>query len=359
MPAPAVRGTMGAASQGPRTMRSILVAASLVLPFAGGLLPAPRAQTLVVPPIADVTADQSQPAVNFGSDVELGFGKNFTNTPSFTVWFLRAHLQFDLLAIHQTGRWPTRVLLRWYQHRASAAGCLDVTVHRITAPWSEGLVTWQNKPAHDPTAVARACVGDSSGTGWKQADVTALVHQWLLGVVPNHGLLLRDPTETTAGAARPGFAHSRESSSTALVPHLQVEFAQLFGFGCSLRALLPMSDVTAGRPRLGDSFTVGTTGLIGGSLVGMLFGTSNTTWSGGPLPWSMAPVGFPHCDLHVSPDASLIQPPVAGNGWDLVLPLPANPALDGAVFYLQALALPSQAQLGLEVGNGIGITLHR
>lgn len=335
-----------------------LVVSSFLL--AASLSPTLRSQALAIPPSADVTADQSQPAVNFGSDVELGFGKNFTYTPSFTVWFLRAHLQFDLTAIQNTGRWPTRVLLRWYQHRASAAGCLDISVHRITAPWSESTVTWQNKPAHDPAVVATACVGDSSGTGWKQADVTALVHQWLLGAVANHGLLLRDPSESTAGAARPGFAHSREGGSAALVPHLQVEFADRFGFGCSMRALLPMSDVTAGRPRLGESFTVGTVGLIQGSLVGMVFGTSNTSWSGGPLPWSLAPLGFPHCDLYVAPESSISLPPVVGNDWNLVLPLPANPVLDGATFYLQSLAIPPpQMQLGLEVGNGIGITVRR
>jgi hypothetical protein len=321
------------------------------------LLPALAAQTLVIPPTADATVDQNQPALNFGSDVELGFGKNFTSTPTFQVWFMRAYVQFDLLPIQATGRWPTRVLYRWYQHRASAAGCLDVTLHRVTAAWNEAAVTWQNKPGHDGAVVARACVGDSFANGWKQADVTALVQQWLLGAVPNHGLVLRDPSETTAGAARPGFAHSRENGTAALVPHLEVEFADRFGFGCSMRALLPMTDVTAGRPRLGESFTLGTIGLLPGSLVGMLFGTSNTSWSGGALPWSLAPLGSPGCDLNISPDTLVTAPAIAGGSWDLVIALPANTALDGATFYMQALALPPL--LGLEVGNGVGVTLRR
>lgn len=333
-----------------------LLARSLALLTVGM---AASAQTLIIPTSADATADQSQPTTNFGSAIELGFGKNFTNTPSFSSWPMRAHLQFDMVPILQTGRWPTRVTLRWFQNRASAAGCLDISVHRITVPWSENTVTWQNRPAHDATAIARSCVGDSAGIGWKQAEVTTLVHQWLLGSAPNFGLVLRDPNESSAGAARPGFALSRESSNPALVPQLEVEFAERFGFGCSNRALLPMSDVTAGRPRLGETFTVSTTGLLGGSWVGMLFGLSNSNWSGGALPASLAPYGFPFCELYVSPDANISLPPIQGNDWDFVMQLPASAALDGTRLYFQAFALPPLAQLGLEVGNGLGVTVRR
>lgn len=332
-------------------------------PLLGALLPWSAlvpAQTLVIPPTADATVDQSQPSVNFGSDPELGFGKNFTYTPNFSSWPMRAHLQFDLGPIQQSGRWPTRVLLRWYQHRASAAGCLDVSVHRITAAWSEASVTWQTKPSHDLATVARVCVGDAAGTGWKEGDVTALVQDWLLGAVPNHGLVLRDPTESNAGAARPGFAHSRENGNPALVPHLQVEFADRFGFGCSMRGLLPMSDVTAGRPRLGESFTIGTTGVISGSLVGMVFGLSNTGWSGGALPWSLAPIGYPHCEMLVSPDATTALRLIPSTSWEIVWNgLPPNPALDGLMVFMQTLAIPPQPQLGIELSNGVGVTLRR
>ena len=315
------------------------------------------AQSLTLYPTADTFADQSQPAANFGSAPELGFGKNFTYTPSFTVWFMRAYLDFDVLPIQLTGRWPTRVVLRWYQNRASAAGCLDVTVHRVTSAWTEGGVSWQSKPTHDAAVIARACVGDSSGTGWKQADVTALVHAWLLGASPNLGLVLKDPSESNAGAARPGFAHSREVG-VVLGPQLVVEFADRFGFGCSMRALLPMSDVVAGRPRLGESFTLGTNGLIAGSAIGVLFGLSNTAWSGGALPWSMAPIGFSHCDLLVSPDIAATFGAVAGNGFDLVVPLPAINSLDGTPLYMQVLAVPPIPGPVLEVGNGVGVVMR-
>lgn len=315
------------------------------------------AQSGILFPSADTFADQSQPGSNFGRNNELGFGKNFTYTPTFTVWFMRAYVQFDVTPLQAPGRWPTRVIYRWYQNRASAAGCLDVTVHNVLGPWTEMGVTWQNQPAHDPAVVARACVGDSSGTGWKEADVTALVHAWLLGTIPNFGFVIRDPSESNAGAARPGFSHSRETGPN-LTPHLDVRYADRFGFGCSMRALLPMSDVTAGRPRLGESFTLGTTGLIAGSAIGVLFGLSNTSWSGGALPWSMAPIGFAHCDLLVSPDVAATFGAVAGNGFDLVVPLPAINSLDGTPLYMQVLAVPPIPGPILEVSNGVGVVLR-
>lgn len=335
-------------------MRALL---SLCVALAAFASPAARSQAIVLPPSADTFADQSQPAASFGSSAELGFGKNFSSTPSFTVWFMRAYLAFDLQPIQITGRWPTRAVLRWYQNRASAAGCLDVSVHRVSSPWTETGVSWQNRPTHDTAPIALACVGASSGNGWKQADVTALVQAWLLGSTPNFGLVIKDPSESSAGAARPGFAHSREAGPT-LSPYLEVEFAERFGFGCSMRALLPISDVTAGRPRLGESFTLGTIGLISGSAFGVLFGLSNTTWSGGALPWSMAPLGFAHCDLLVAPDISASFGTVPGNSYDLVVPLPAQNSLDGTPLFMQVLAVPPIPGLGLEVGNGVSVVLR-
>jgi hypothetical protein len=315
-------------------------------------------QNFSVPAIEDVHSDQSQPTVNFGASLELGFGKNFRSSPTFTTWFQRAYLRFDTQLILNTGRWPTRVLLVWNQNRASAAGCLDVSIHRVTSAWSEAGITWQSMPTHDPAVIATVCVGDSFSNGWKRADVTALVQAWLTGAAQDHGLVIKDPIESNAGAARPGFADSRETG-IATSPHLLIEFADRFGFGCSQRALLPISDIASGRPRLGDTFTLGTVGLIGGSTFGVLFGTSNVSWSGGALPWSLGSLGFPHCDLLVSPDIVTNFGSVPGNSFDLVVPLPAINALEGASLYLQAVAAPPIPSLGIELGNGVGVTLHR
>ncbi len=70
---------------------------------------------------------------------------------------------------------------------ANGGSGATVNVHRVTAPWSETFVTWNNfGGAYDP-AVAASFIGN---VGWQSADVTALVQAWVDGTVPNYGILL-------------------------------------------------------------------------------------------------------------------------------------------------------------------------
>ncbi len=65
----------------------------------------------------------------------------------------------------------------------------DVSAHRITETWDEGIVTWANfGGAFDP-AVEGSFVAD--GVGWRTADVTSLVAGWTAGSYDNFGLLLQ------------------------------------------------------------------------------------------------------------------------------------------------------------------------
>lgn len=314
------------------------------------------AQTLRLGPVADATTDQSQPSVNFGSSAELSFGKNYRSSPTFQVWFLRGHVQFDVTPIVATGRMPVRALFHWYQSRSSAAGCLDVTLHRVLAPWSESTVTWLNQPAHDPIALTRACVGDSFANGWKTFDVTGLVQAWLSGGT-NYGFVIRDPTERTAGAARPGFGHSRETASAALAPYLEVEFTDRFGGGCSGRGAIPALDLVVGQARIGGWMTVQAAPLLPNTVPGMLFGTSNSTWGGRSLPLSLAFAGLPGCDLLVAPDIAVLFPTSASGFFYLTLTWPNDPSLDGQRLYMQAVAVPPSSSV--ELTNGVGFTFHR
>src|SRR5688572_27125625 len=123
-------------------MRTSLLTAVSLVPFAlAGSLPA---QLVTLSPIADATTDANQPSVNFGSAPELDFGKAFSSSPTFQVWMTRGHVQFDLTGLVGTGLVPTRATFFWYQRTSNAAGCLDVSLHNVVAPWSEGTITWQN-----------------------------------------------------------------------------------------------------------------------------------------------------------------------------------------------------------------------
>lgn len=64
-----------------------------------------------------------------------------------------------------------------------------VYAHRVTAPWSESSVTWDNfNGAFDPSASASVYAW---GGGTAQMHVEGLVQQWIDGT-PNHGLLLQE-----------------------------------------------------------------------------------------------------------------------------------------------------------------------
>lgn len=312
-----------------------------------------QGSTLTLQPTADATTDQSQPTTNLGTSPELSFGKYLGASGAS---FLRGHVEFDLMPVVAVGRVPVRATFFWNQSRASGAGCLDVTLHEILGPWSESTITWQNQPAHDPFVAARACVGDTFANGWQTFDVTKLVQSWLAGTTTNHGFVVRDPTETAAGAARPGYGHSRENGTAALVPYLEVEFADRFGTGCSARATVPEFDVLRGEPRIGTFLTMRTTNLVVNSNPGMLFGISKTTWNGQSLPLSLDSFGFFGCTLLIAPDWAGTIFPLANTQWDLTFLWPNNPALVNTPLFMQVVVLPPTG--GLELSNGLGVTIR-
>lgn len=63
-----------------------------------------------------------------------------------------------------------------------------VRVHRITAPWVEADVTWNNfAGAFDPAVITTLQV---DSIGWHTATVTSLVQDWVNNPSQNYGLLL-------------------------------------------------------------------------------------------------------------------------------------------------------------------------
>ena len=63
-----------------------------------------------------------------------------------------------------------------------------VYVHRITAPWDEMTVTWQNfGGAYDPAVLTSFT---PMYYGWSSFDITGLVQDWMNGTYPNYGFLI-------------------------------------------------------------------------------------------------------------------------------------------------------------------------
>lgn len=63
----------------------------------------------------------------------------------------------------------------------------EVRLHRITDPWVETVVTWDNFGGSYDAAVEGTFI---AATGWIAVDVTAVVREWAYGIYLNYGLLL-------------------------------------------------------------------------------------------------------------------------------------------------------------------------
>ncbi len=323
--------------------------------LALSLVSAVSAQTsIVLTPFADATTDSSQPTVNFGTSPELDFGKQFAYAPNFTVWFARGHVEFDPSPFVGIGV-PTRATFHWYQSQSNAAGCLDVSLHRVTGGWSETTITWQNQPPYDPAEISRACVGDSFALGWKAFDVTSLVRSWLDGTVVDYSFVIKDPNESTAGAARPGLGHSREYANAALRPYLEIEFATSFGTGCTTHATQPFLAVAGGSAIMGETLELGLGQLEPGSLSVVFFGLGNTMWNATPLPLSLASIGYPNCELLVEPGVGVLAGIAPGTTATLPVVVPTSAAYSGLPLFAQAFAFTQAGSL--EATNGLGFAV--
>jgi hypothetical protein len=107
---------------------------------------------------------------------------------------------------------------------SSADPCQTVQLHRITAPWVETLVTWNNFGGAFNGDVEGSFVAD--GYAWRSVDVTALVQGWVDGAYPNYGILLEQgQTDFTS-------YRSSECSAVELRPKLEICFTTSSGSEC-------------------------------------------------------------------------------------------------------------------------------
>ena len=88
----------------------------------------------------------------------------------------------------------------------------EITLHRITNPWQESLVTWNNLGAGYSTDVEGSFVPTLAD--WIHTDITGLVASWFDETYPNYGLLLK---ETYPGQLQ--FYNSRETDGG---PYLKI-----------------------------------------------------------------------------------------------------------------------------------------
>ena len=113
----------------------------------------------------------------------------------------------------------------------------ELACHVVSADWSQTTLTWVNRPPVAPPF--RRLTGITS-FGAQLIDATMVVHRWIYGTSPNHGLALTNPTERVLGM------HAREA---AVDPSLKPQLI--------LRTEVPEPSATLGFP-------------IGGALLALL-----------------------------------------------------------------------------------------
>jgi PKD repeat protein len=129
----------------------------------------------------------------------------------------------------------------------------------------------------------------------------------------------------------------------------------VFGHGCAGTLGVP-GNVVRSAPALGNTMRVDLTGLPH-DVVLYWWGTSNTTSPFGPLPLDLAALGAPGCAVRASMDASLLLFGAGGTA-TFQFAVPSSPAVYGARFYTQGLALDLAANaLGLTTTDAAGFVV--
>jgi hypothetical protein len=323
-----------------------------------GLAATVDAQThLRLPVIADATTSADQPNVNFGASQNLDFGKDYVSSPSYRVWMTRGHVMFDVSPLVGATR-PLRARLMWYQDRARTqpAGCLAVSVHRATLPWIESAVTWGTQPPFDPASVTSVPVGGWDCSGWKAFDITPLVFDWIDGRHPNFGLVIRDPSESSAGAARPGHGVSREGTNPAFHPYVEIAYAVPYGVGCGPSGGVPSLDLSNGTPQTNGSHALTATQLAAGLAFAWQIGISDQTWNGLRLPADLTLIGFAGCTLLASGEIVLGGVASPAGSATLTFPVRDDPTLRGLMLFHQVVAV--DATPALRLSNGCRVRIH-
>ncbi len=89
---------------------------------------------------------------------------------------------------------------------------VTVNIHKVTEPWDNSTVTWNNQPAYDPRVYDYQRCRDMQ---WRAFDITPIVKGWYRGE-PNNGVLIKHQVETEAIFDFNSSNHSNEGSRPVL-----------------------------------------------------------------------------------------------------------------------------------------------
>jgi hypothetical protein len=156
-------------------------------------------------------SDPSLASANLGSSI-------LNSTGAMGAGSRQLLLQFDLTPIPGSAL-VTSATLDLFQKTRLGTG--NVAIHRALSPWSEGSVTWSSfGGAFDPVTIAAFDPAATPVGSSVSIDLTALAAGWVSGVLPNHGILLDQPTtgRTSFGASEASLLHARPKLVVCYAP---------------------------------------------------------------------------------------------------------------------------------------------
>jgi len=150
--------------------------------------------TLYVYPFADSWVNALAPDTNYGSQASLSVGSDECEATEYPQRG-RALFRFLFGPADYPGMVIQSASVEAYVRRSTDSPPLDISLHRITAPWSEGRVTWNNQPGHT-AAVVTTTVSSVIGGLRRTWDITGMARQWHDGKYSNYGFKLVSADES-------------------------------------------------------------------------------------------------------------------------------------------------------------------
>jgi hypothetical protein len=178
---------------------------------------------------------QWKPTWNYGVDTQIGVDTYYANSDG------RSLLKFDLSSYPSSIRILSATLELYMNSPSDNGG--PVSIHRVTTDWDEGNksggmglgATWNVSASGVPWTIAGGDFDPDPVTitdvtpytpGWSSWNITDLVSDWVTGISPNHGLMLR-----MQQLGRAAYFHSSDYSNPALRPKLTITYACECGSG--------------------------------------------------------------------------------------------------------------------------------
>lgn len=297
-----MRTAQGSANPSACAPLSLRVATLLIVVLAGLALPKPACAQL--PLTDDSFTNSNQPGINFGGDTNL----KVQGSPTKRVYI---RISLSGLPPGTMGSQVSSATLALFPNTVNSVGTFDL--FRVTSSWNEGSITFNNAPTLAGTADVSG-VSVTTTNAFVSVDVTALVRNWVDGVLPNNGVAL----VPSAGSSINVFFDSKEATGTS-------HPAQLLVFLQNQGPVGPIGPQGPQGPQ-GSQGQAGPQGPQGAQGSQGPAGPQGTTGSAGPQ-GPQGPQGFPYnpaqvAILHWYP-ANLTTSFPVGN-------TPAGIAFDGA-----------------------------